>query len=460
MMKRIMMVLLFTAVSVSICTAQAQLRNFHQEGQASQDIETDELEVNHPSLPIGSQVRVTNPKNGKQVVATITGRIPISENRIVDLSQGTAQSLGLPTDGRSPIILESFAPPRISEEEEPEEPPEDPPEEEPEPEEPAREPPPREESPPEEPVEPPTEEPPPEPQVTVLGNSSANTTSSSNSSTDTSTDSNNDSRTQTAAPVSAQSPNITIYNTIMSPNSFATDSAPVNATSGGAQPAVNAGTPSGADGTGAPGGGIIALAPSSSVSTTKQEVTPPPSEPTPREPAVASASASIVATQPQSPDIKVETPEAPSSRMENVAAPPVAPIQPPPQAAPPVAPVAPPPVAAPPQPQPQQPLSPPQPSEPSPPSAPVDVGTALIMPYMPNPDNGKIYRVQVGAFKNTWNAKEAFDHLTLVGFKPAFERYGDWIRVVISGIRAADMPAVARLIGKVGFKEALIREEN
>ncbi|GHV37577.1 hypothetical protein AGMMS49546_05770 [Spirochaetia bacterium] len=90
----------------------------------------------------------------------------------------------------------------------------------------------------------------------------------------------------------------------------------------------------------------------------------------------------------------------------------------------------------------------------------MDVGTALIMPYMPNPDNGKIYRVQVGAFKNTWNAKEAFDHLTLVGFKPAFERYGDWIRVVISGIRAADMPAVARLIGKVGFKEALIREEN
>ncbi|GHV64406.1 hypothetical protein AGMMS49587_16730 [Spirochaetia bacterium] len=90
----------------------------------------------------------------------------------------------------------------------------------------------------------------------------------------------------------------------------------------------------------------------------------------------------------------------------------------------------------------------------------VDVGTALINPYMPNPNNGKIYRVQVGAFTNTWHSKEAFDRLTLVGFKPAYERAGDYIRVVIPGIRAVDMPIVARLIGKVGFREALIRAEN
>ncbi|GHT61147.1 hypothetical protein FACS1894109_19490 [Spirochaetia bacterium] len=89
-----------------------------------------------------------------------------------------------------------------------------------------------------------------------------------------------------------------------------------------------------------------------------------------------------------------------------------------------------------------------------------DVGTALITPYMPNPNSGKIYRVQVGSFTDTWHAKEAFDRLTMVGFKPAFERYGDYIRVVIPGIKTVDMPAVARLIGQVGFREALIREEN
>jgi hypothetical protein len=47
-----------------------------------------------------------------------------------------------------------------------------------------------------------------------------------------------------------------------------------------------------------------------------------------------------------------------------------------------------------------------------------------------------------------------------VGFQPSYERYGDYIRVVIQNIPAADMPSVARLLGRVGFIEALIREEN
>jgi hypothetical protein len=90
----------------------------------------------------------------------------------------------------------------------------------------------------------------------------------------------------------------------------------------------------------------------------------------------------------------------------------------------------------------------------------VDRGTAVIRPYMPSADNGKIYRVQVGSYKNTWHAREAFDRLTTVGFSPSYEGYGDYIRVVISGVPAADIPSVARLLGRVGFTEALIREEN
>jgi hypothetical protein len=90
----------------------------------------------------------------------------------------------------------------------------------------------------------------------------------------------------------------------------------------------------------------------------------------------------------------------------------------------------------------------------------VDRGTAVIRPYMPSGDNGKIYRVQVGSYRNTWHAREAFDRLTTVGFSPSYEAYGDYIRVVISGVPAADIPSVARLLGRVGFTEALIREEN
>jgi cell division septation protein DedD len=113
-----------------------------------------------------------------------------------------------------------------------------------------------------------------------------------------------------------------------------------------------------------------------------------------------------------------------------------------------------------PQPAPQKPQPVPQPPTVSSLPPLQDLGPALIKPYMPNPNTGKIYRVQVGSYKNTWHAKEAYARLTTVGFKPAYERYGDYIRVVIPGIRTQDMPAVAVLIGRIGFREALIREEN
>jgi hypothetical protein len=240
--------------------------------------------------------------------------------------------------------------------------------------------------------------------------------------------------------VSAQSPNINIYNTIMSPNSFATDSAPVNAA--GTQDLANAET---SNGNGARPAGIIAVAPSSNVSSSKQTLAPQSPAAASKEPAYATASASIIAAPPSN------TKAAPNSSLPIM--PPLEPAAP--QATRPSPPSAPTPQQAQPQ-QAQQPLQ----LKPASMSLPVDIGTALIKPYMPNANNGKIYRVQVGAFLDMWHAKEAFDFLTTVGFKPAYERAGDYIRVVIPGIRAADMPTVARLIGKVGFREALIREEN
>jgi hypothetical protein len=78
---------------------------------------------------------------------------------------------------------------------------------------------------------------------------------------------------------------------------------------------------------------------------------------------------------------------------------------------------------------------------------------------MPDPANGKVYRVQVGSYTSIPLAKDAFDLLAIVGFSPAFERFEKYYRVVIPGIRSQDMPEVARRIGLVGFKEALIREE-
>jgi cell division protein FtsN len=84
---------------------------------------------------------------------------------------------------------------------------------------------------------------------------------------------------------------------------------------------------------------------------------------------------------------------------------------------------------------------------------------ALVRPSMPPVNSGRTYRVQVGAYRDVNNAREAFDHLVRAGFNPAYERYGDVYRVVLAGIRAPDMTEVARLLGAAGFREVIIREE-
>jgi rare lipoprotein A len=48
----------------------------------------------HRTLPFGSRVRVTNPRNGKSVVVTINDRGPFVRGRIIDLTPAAAHVLG------------------------------------------------------------------------------------------------------------------------------------------------------------------------------------------------------------------------------------------------------------------------------------------------------------------------------------------------------------------------------
>lgn len=49
----------------------------------------------HRSLPLGSWIRVTNLKNRKSVFVRVNDRGPVPKNRIIDLSFGAAQKVGL-----------------------------------------------------------------------------------------------------------------------------------------------------------------------------------------------------------------------------------------------------------------------------------------------------------------------------------------------------------------------------
>ena len=83
-----------------------------------------------------------------------------------------------------------------------------------------------------------------------------------------------------------------------------------------------------------------------------------------------------------------------------------------------------------------------------------------IIPKMPDPQSKKIYRVQVGAFSNTTTAQNCYDRVKNAGYSPSFEKYNNLYRVVISGVKASDMPKIAQGLGSAGFTEVWLREET
>lgn len=63
----------------------------------------------HPTLPIPSYARVTNPENGKSVVVRINDRGPFHDNRLIDLSYTAAYKLDV-LKGVTPVTVEAVLP--------------------------------------------------------------------------------------------------------------------------------------------------------------------------------------------------------------------------------------------------------------------------------------------------------------------------------------------------------------
>mgnify|MGYP001565180413 CR=1 FL=1 len=64
----------------------------------------------HPTLPIPSYARVTNPANGRSVVVRINDRGPFHADRIIDLSYAAAWKLGYAEAGSALVEVESVFP--------------------------------------------------------------------------------------------------------------------------------------------------------------------------------------------------------------------------------------------------------------------------------------------------------------------------------------------------------------
>jgi len=73
---------------------------FHGRRTASGEIfDTNDLTMAHRSLPLGSEVRVTNLENGRAILLRVNDRGPYVRGRIGDLSHAAAAKLGFVEHG-------------------------------------------------------------------------------------------------------------------------------------------------------------------------------------------------------------------------------------------------------------------------------------------------------------------------------------------------------------------------
>ena len=80
---------------------------FHDRPTASGErFDSDAMTMAHPTLPFGTQVKVTNLRNGRTVVVRVNDRGPFAGQRIADLSRAAAAQLGMMKRGVAKARIE------------------------------------------------------------------------------------------------------------------------------------------------------------------------------------------------------------------------------------------------------------------------------------------------------------------------------------------------------------------
>lgn len=60
----------------------------------------------HPTLPLGSRVKVTNLDNGRSAILRINDRGPYVKGRVIDVSEAAADVLGMRQSGLAPVRVD------------------------------------------------------------------------------------------------------------------------------------------------------------------------------------------------------------------------------------------------------------------------------------------------------------------------------------------------------------------
>jgi hypothetical protein len=87
-----------------------------------------------------------------------------------------------------------------------------------------------------------------------------------------------------------------------------------------------------------------------------------------------------------------------------------------------------------------------------------DERVTVIPALLPDPNTGKFYRLQVGAFSLPETAGKVMQRLADEGFTADWEQYGSLYRVFAADIPAVDVYPAVQVLGAAGFREVWVRE--
>lgn len=96
-------------------TASWYGRKFHgQRTSMGEPYDMYAMSAAHPTMPLPSYARVSNPANGRSVMLRVNDRGPFLHDRIIDLSYAAAYKLGLVGAGSGEVLVERLTPAQIT----------------------------------------------------------------------------------------------------------------------------------------------------------------------------------------------------------------------------------------------------------------------------------------------------------------------------------------------------------
>ena len=91
-------------------TASFYGKKFHKRKTASGEVyDMYDYTAAHKHLPFGTLLKITNLKNGNEVMVKINDRLPKHSRRDIDLSRGAAEQLDMVRDGLAPVKISALS---------------------------------------------------------------------------------------------------------------------------------------------------------------------------------------------------------------------------------------------------------------------------------------------------------------------------------------------------------------